>query len=94
MRFRGRRLLLASLVLWGLGFADLEESFIHTDDGCVVETHCNACLLRLGTASVGAAIRFTLPPILSRPEPAIPAAAPSYEDAAPPALATRGPPLA
>jgi hypothetical protein len=93
MRIRGR-LVLASLVLWGLGFADIEESFIHTDDGCAVETHCNACLLRLGTASVGAAIRFTLPPIPSRPEPTIPEAAPSYEDAAAPDLASRGPPLA
>jgi len=93
MRIRGR-LLLASLALWGLGFADIEESFIHTDDGCAVETHCNACLLRLGTASVGAAIRFTLPPILSRPEPAIPAATPSHDDAAAPNVSTRGPPLA
>jgi hypothetical protein len=92
MRFRGR-LLLASLVLWGLGFADLEQSFIHTDDGCAVETHCNACLLRLGTASVGAATRVTLPPIPFRREPAPSAAAASYEDAAPPSVATRGPPL-
>jgi hypothetical protein len=93
MRIR-RRLLLASLVLWGLGFANVEESFIHTDDGCAVETHCNACLLRLGTASVGATVLFTLPPILSRPEPAPQAPAASYADAAPPSVATRGPPLA
>jgi hypothetical protein len=93
MRFRGR-LLLASLVLWGLGFADIEESFIHTDDGCAVETHCNACLLRLGTASVGATICFTLPPIPSRPEPATPAVVASHDDAAPPRIASRGPPLA
>jgi hypothetical protein len=93
MRFRSR-LLLASLALWGLGFAGIEESFIHTDDGCVVETHCNACLLRLGTASVGAATRFTLPPIFSRPEPALPAATPAGDDGAIPDVASRGPPLA
>lgn len=92
MRTRGR-LLLACLVLWGLGFADVEESFIHTDDGCAVETHCNACLLRLGTASVGAAVRFTLPPIPSRWEPAPPLAAASHAEAEPPSVATRGPPL-
>ncbi len=93
MRIRGR-LLLATLALWGLGFADIEESFIHTDDGCAVETHCNACLLRLGTASVGAAMRFTLPPIPSRQEPAALPATPSHDDAAIPDVATRGPPLA
>jgi hypothetical protein len=93
MRIRGR-LLLASLVLWGVGFADVEESFIHTDDGCAVETHCNACLLRLGTASVGAAAAFTLPPVFTRPESAAPALVPAHDDAAPPRIATRGPPLA
>ena len=93
MRIRGR-LLLAILALWGLGFADLEGSFIHTDDGCAIETHCNACLLRLGTASVGAAMRFTLPPILSRPEPTVLPAAPPHDDPAIPDVATRGPPLA
>jgi hypothetical protein len=93
MRIRGR-LLLACLVLWGLGLADIEESFVHTDDGCVVETHCNACLLRLGTTSVGAAICFTLPPIFSRPEPAVPATTVAHDDAEPPRIATRGPPLA
>jgi hypothetical protein len=93
MRIRGR-LLLATLALWGLGFAGIEESFIHTDDGCAVETHCNACLLRLGTANVGAAIRFTLAPILSRPEPALPATTPAHDDGATPDVSTRGPPLA
>jgi len=93
MRVRGR-LLLATLALWGLAFAGLEESFIHTDDGCAVETHCNACLLRLGTTSVGAAICFTLPPIPSRPEPAVLPATPSHDDVAIPDVATRGPPLA
>ena len=39
----------AVLALLGLTGAMLEASFVHTDDGCVVETHCNACLLRLRT---------------------------------------------
>lgn len=29
-----------------------DEAFVHTDDGCRVETHCLACRLTVGTAAV------------------------------------------
>jgi len=38
-------------VAWlGLIGATLEASFVHSDDGCTIETHCKACLLALGEA--------------------------------------------
>ena len=57
-----RRTLVAALVLLGLAVVVLEDSLVHTDDGCVVETHCNACLLRLGTPGV-VTVAFSLPRI-------------------------------
>lgn len=37
-----------------------EESFVHTDDGCAVETHCLACRLALGSTVV-LALAITTP---------------------------------
>jgi hypothetical protein len=55
-----RRFVIAALVLVGLALATLEESFVHSDDGCVIETHCNACLLLLGKTDV-VGVAFSLP---------------------------------
>ena len=85
------RLAVAVLVLLGLALATLERTFIHTDDGCVLETHCNACLLQLGTDGL-VTVAFSLPPIVATVEGVMPAATPSHEDAAPRSAASRGPP--
>lgn len=87
------RLAVAALVLLGLALATFEQSLIHTDDGCVLETHCNACLLQLGTPGVLTAA-FSLPPVMARIERVVPAPAPAHDDAAPRSLAARGPPCA
>ena len=47
-----RRLVVAVLVLFGVAAAVFEQTLVHTDDGCVLETHCNACLLQLETRGV------------------------------------------
>jgi hypothetical protein len=88
-----RRLAIAVLILLGLAAATLEESFDHSDDGCILETHCHACLLQLGTAGV-AAVTFSLPRALVASERIAPVSVPSCEDAAPRAPASRGPPSA
>lgn len=87
-----RKLALAVLLLLGMAVATIEESFIHDDDGCVVETHCNACLLQLGGAGVVTAT-FSLPPVVARAEDVVLLATPSREDAAPRGPVSRGPPL-
>jgi len=83
----------AWLVLLGLVVATLEESFVHTDDGCDIEIHCNACLLRLGTAGVVVAA-LTLPAVAARVEGVATAPVSSHEDAKPRDVPARGPPLA
>ena len=88
-----RKLVLAALLLVGMAVATIEESFIHDDDGCVVETHCSACLLRLGSAGIVTAA-FTPPPVVALLEDVVLPATPSHEDAAPRDLPSRGPPLA
>ena len=82
---------MAALLLLGLAAATLEESLVHTDDGCVVETHCNACLLQLGTSGVLTAA-FSLPRAVAVANGVAPALPPPHEDAAPRGLASRGPP--
>lgn len=47
-----------------LGLALVEETFLHTDDGCVVETHCLACRFALGSLVVSPA-RLTVEPRLA-----------------------------
>jgi hypothetical protein len=82
-----------ALALLGLTGAMLEASFVHTDDGCVVETHCNACLLRLRTEGV-VTVAFSLPRAEVVVDRVAPAPPPSWQDAAPKSIASRGPPLA
>ena len=77
-----KRLVVAALVLLGLAVVALEESLVHSDDGCVVETHCNACLLRLGTPGV-VTEAFSLPRAVAAVDRVAPALPPSLEDAAP-----------
>lgn len=88
-----RRTVVAALVLLGLAVWALEDSLVHTDDGCVVETHCNACLLRLGTPGV-VTVAFSLPRIAIAAERVAPALPPSQENAAPRDVPSRGPPVA
>lgn len=90
-----RRRLVAAVVLALVGFtgALLEAPFVHTDDGCAVETHCDACLLRMRTTGV-AAVTFSLPPVVTASEAIAPAPPLARTEAAPRRLATRGPPRA
>jgi hypothetical protein len=88
-----RRTVVAALVLLGLAVWALEDSLVHTDDGCVVETHCNACLLRLGTPGV-VTVALSLPRIAVAPDRVAPALPLSYEDAVPRDVPSRGPPVA
>jgi hypothetical protein len=90
-----RRKLVAAavLALVSLTGALLEASFVHTDDGCAIETHCDACLLRLRTAGV-VTVTFSLPPVVTAGEAVAPAAAPGRVAATPRSVATRRPPLA
>jgi len=83
----------AVLALVGLTGAMLEASFVHTDDGCVVETHCNACLLRLRAPGV-VTVAFSLPRAVVVVDRVAPAPTPAWQDAAPKRIASRGPPLA
>ncbi len=55
MRRSNRRRALAWValaVLVCVSAALLEESFVHTDDGCSVEIHCIACRLVAGSTAV------------------------------------------
>jgi hypothetical protein len=88
-----RSVAVAVLALLGLAAGTLEESFVHSDDGCVVETHCHACLLQLGTPGV-VGVAFSLPRVLAAADRVALCPVPSYESAAPRALASRGPPAA
>jgi hypothetical protein len=88
-----RRLVVAALLLLGLAVAALEESLVHTDDGCVVETHCNACLLRLGSPGL-VTVAFSLPRVVVVVDRVAPALPPSHRDAVPRDVSSRGPPAA
>ena len=90
---RLRRLAAAAFLLLGVAVATMEASLVHTDDGCVVETHCNACLLRLGTTGV-VATTFSLPPVAATGAPVVASLPPGYEDATPRRVSSRGPPHA
>jgi hypothetical protein len=83
----------AVLALLGLTGAMLEASFVHTDDGCVVETHCNACLLQLRTPGL-VTVTFSLPRAAVVVDRVVPASPPSWKNAAPKTVSSRGPPLA
>jgi len=88
-----KRLVVAALLLLGLAAGTLQESFVHTDDGCIVETHCNACLLRLGTPGV-VTQAFSLPRLVVVLDCVTPALPPSHEEAAIQGVPSRGPPRA
>jgi hypothetical protein len=90
---RLKKLAAVAFVLLGVAFATVEDTFVHTDDGCAVETHCNACLLRLGTTGVVAA-RFSLMPVAAEGTPVVAARPAWHEDAAPRRVSSRGPPHA
>ena len=91
---RLRKLLAAVVLAWlGLTGVMLEASFVHSDDGCAIETHCNACLLRLRTTGV-VTVTFSLPEVAYVVDEVTPAPKPSREDAAPKGVTSRGPPLA
>jgi hypothetical protein len=88
-----RKLLAAAvLALVGLTGALIEASFVHTDDGCVVETHCNACLL-LRTPGI-VTVTVTVKPTIVLVERVAPAPLPALVDATPHSVASRGPPSA
>jgi hypothetical protein len=82
---------LAALVLLALAFVGIEQTLVHTDDGCVLETHCNACLLQLATAAVVAAV-FSPPGIVLLAERVTAAPATAHEQAEPRRFLSRGPP--
>jgi hypothetical protein len=86
------RKLVVSLAV-ALCLATVEAWDVHTDDGCAVETHCNACLLKLGTAGE-LARPYAPPPVVEVALVDDPAPAPAPEGATPRDLPTRGPPLA
>ena len=86
-----RRPVLAALVLLGLTAAGLEETLIHTDDGCLLETHCNACLLQLGTHGVTTE-PFTVPQGVAPVERVVVVFPPALPEAAPRHVSSRGPP--
>jgi hypothetical protein len=88
-----KRLVVAALVLLGVAFAVLEASLVHSDDGCVLETHCNACLLQLGTPGV-VTEAFSPPRVVAAVDRVVPALSPSLEEAAPRGVSSRGPPPA
>jgi len=89
------RKLLAALVLSWLGLTGVmsEASFVHSDDGCALETHCNACLLRLRTTGV-VTVTFSLPEVWVALEEVAPVPVAVPEDAAPRSVPSRGPPSA
>jgi hypothetical protein len=71
----------------------LEESFVHTDDGCAVEIHCEACRLVAGTTAV-ISPALTLPTVLSTTAPVAAEAGSKPREAAPRDAPSRAPPLA
>jgi hypothetical protein len=87
-----RRLVLAAVVLLGLAVAVLEESLIHTDDGCLLETHCNACLLQLATHGVTTE-RFSMPEGVAPVERVVVVLLPALPEEAPRRVSSRGPPI-
>ena len=89
---RGRRLrsalALSLLLAIVLAFAG---SFVHTDDGCVVEKHCIACRWALATFSLPAASAVPVPclqPLGVAPQPSEPSSSCGVRLEAP----SRGPP--
>ena len=68
-------------------------SFVHTDDGCVVERHCLACSWALSPAA-GVQSAVSVAPVLAVVGAVALEAAPTPKADAPPATVSRGPPSA
>jgi hypothetical protein len=82
---------LAALVC--ISAALVEESFVHTDDGCSVEIHCIACRLAAGsTAVISPAV--VLPVAVPTTAPVAAEADSSLFEVAPCEAPSRAPPLA
>ena len=90
---QSRRHLLAVLVSLAVVFASVEQTLVHTDDGCAIETHCNACLLQLGTPAE-VAVAFTPPRVVPLAEQVVSARVVTREQAVPRRVLPRGPPAA
>jgi hypothetical protein len=88
-----RRLVVTALVLLGLAAAAFEEALVHTDDGRVLETHCNACLLQLGTHGVTTET-FSLPRAVASVERVVVVLPPALPEEPPRHVSSRGPPSA
>jgi hypothetical protein len=85
------RRLIAALSLVALVLVGYEETLAHTDDGCILETHCNACLLQLGTPAVPAAV-FSPPAVVLIGERVADPPIVTQEQAEPWGVLSRGPP--
>jgi hypothetical protein len=83
----------ALLALMAFGGALYEESFVHTDDGCVVEVHCVACRLLLGGATIFPTVPILVPGVVAvaPPNAPEPVARPTVT---PRLFQSRAPPLA
>ncbi len=79
--------------LLALGAAQAAESLLHTDDGCAIETHCQACLLALATTGV-LTEAVAAAPALGSSENLAPVVVRSQDRLEPGTLPSRGPPLA
>jgi len=95
MAHRGwRRVLLRGslLTLLAFGTALAQDAYLHTDDGCAVETHCLACRWHLGTTGT---IAEATPLALSCPvaQPVRSFLEPHPADGEVRVAAARGPPL-
>ncbi len=90
---QSRRHLVATLVSLAVVFASVEQTLVHTDDGCAIETHCNACLLQLGTPAVVAVV-FTPPRVVPLAERVASPRVVTRWQAEPRRVLPRGPPAA
>jgi hypothetical protein len=93
LRMPSKRLVVAALVLLGVAAAVSEETLVHSDDGCAVETHCSACLLQLGTRGV-VTEAFSLPRVDAAEDRVVPTLPSSLEGEPPRRVSSRGPPSA
>ncbi len=91
-RWRATLAASALALLVALGVLGIEQSSVHTDDGCAVEIHCLACRVTLSTTADVVRPPVTFPPCLL---PSEASAAPRIVPRALVAvrrLASRGPP--
>ncbi len=91
VRLRRATLVATLLALAGFGLALAEDSFFHTDDGCVVETHCAACLWHYGATPVTPQVA-SVGPVLDLAEAIVVAPLVLRVEARPRVSASRGPP--